>query len=193
MKALKFGLCFFILLSLTACTDGKLKNLTSFIDSYNHFAEEKLTIENFFFQNGSEDTLRAIIGTEEYKFILSLKEDKNSKIKSVKLSMPKTDNAHLKIETTEAFCRVLSHALMAYCSYNQSQANEVADAFALHNPETLYKQGELTMKKGNFYFVYYSDETSSEVMIYNTYLHTIEPTEKPVSRPYYGENFIEKD
>ena len=193
MKALKICLCFFILLCLTACSNNQLKNLTYFIDSYNDISADKLSVGDFFIINGSEDTLRAFIGSNERQIILSLKEDNNSKIEGVKLTLPKAGGTLPKNQETEFFCRVLTCTLKAYCSYDDETAKEVVDALGLNSPETYDKLGELTMKRDNFYFIYYSNEVASEVMIYNTYLHTVETTDKPVSRPYYGENFIEKD
>ena len=55
------------------------------------------------------------------------------------------------------------------------------------------KEGELTLKRGNFYFVYYSTDLISRVIVSNTYLKKIEATEKPVSKPYYAEDFIIKE
>ena len=193
MKALKLSLCFLILLCLSACSDNQLKNLTSFVDSYNKISDNKLTTSDFFFINGSDDTLRAFVDSGENQIILSLKEDNNSKIEGVKLTLPKAEGTLPKNQEAEFFCRVLTCALKAYCSCDEETANEIIDAFGLNSPETYNKLGELTLQRDNYYFVYYSNEVASEVMIFNTYLHTIETTEKPVSRPYYGENLIEKD
>ena len=118
MRTLKLCLCFFILFILTACSDGELKNLTSFIDSYNHFADNKLDIEDFFFIDGSEDTLRAFISGNECQVILSLKEDNNSKIESIKLTLPKNDVTQPKKEECDFFCKALTNSLMAYCMFS---------------------------------------------------------------------------
>jgi hypothetical protein len=193
MRTLKLCLCFFLILLLTACSGGELKNLASFTDTYNHISGNELDLEDFFFVNGSEDTLRAFIGYNECKFILSVKEDDSGKIESIKLTLTKAEGTLPKNEVCDNFCKVLTHTLMAYCSYDEKSAGAVIDAFNLHIPDTLHKQGELTLKRDNFYFVYYSNEIACDVIIYNTYLHTPEPTEKPVSKPYYGEDFIEKD
>ncbi len=193
MKTLKLGLCFLILLCLTACSDGELKIFTSFIDSYNKLADNSLAVEDFFCLNDSESTLRAFITDDECRVILSLNQAENGKIESLKLTLPKTDSTLPRNKARDIFCRVLTHIMMAYCSYDENTANEVIDAFGLCDVETLYKQGELTLKRDNFYFIYYSNEVTSDLMIYNTYLHTVEATEKPVSKPYYGEDFIEKD
>ena len=193
MKTLKLGLCFLIFLCLTACSDGELKNFTSFIDSYNEVADYSLSVEDFFFLDGSETTLRAFIDDDECQVMLSLNRAENGKIESLKLTLPKADSTLPRNKAREIFCRILTHIMMAYCSYDENTADEVINAFGLNEPETLYKQGELTLKRDNFYFIYYSNEVTSDVMIYNTYLHTVEATEKPVSRPYYGEDFIEKD
>ena len=192
MKALKLSLCFFIIFLLSACSDSQLKNLTSFIDNYNDLADDNLSVTDFFYYDACENTPRAFIGDNECKVILSLKEDENSKIESVKLTLPKGNSTLPKEKLRDIFCRVLTHTLKSYCSYDSEIASEILNSFELQNPETLYKQGELTLKRDNFYFVYYSNEVASEVIVYNTYIHTVEPTEKPVSRPYYGEDFIEK-
>ena len=193
MKTLKLGLCFLIFLCLTACSDGELKNFTSFIDSYTEVADYSLSVEDFFFLDGSETTLRAFIDDDECQVMLSLNRAENGKIESLKLTLPKADSTLPRNKAREIFCRILTHIMMAYCSYDENTADEVINAFGLNEPETLYKQGELTLKRDNFYFIYYSNEVTSDVMIYNTYLHTVEATEKPVSKPYYGEDFIEKD
>ena len=194
MKALKSGLCFFIILMLTACSDVKLKNFTAFIDSYNQIAVTKLYAEDFFFYNNSDDTLRTFIGDSEIQVILSLKEDNKGKIESCKATLAKDAVATLpKEQVRDVFCRALSRIIKAYCSFDDKTAYRVIEAFSLNNYDSIYKTGELTTKINNYYFVYYSNEVTSELMIFDTYLYTVETTEKPVSRPYYGEDFIEKE
>ena len=80
---------------------------------------------------------------------------------------------------------------MAYCSYDERTAKEIGDALGLGDNDTFRKKGELTLTRENFYFVYYSDDVTSQLTVYNTYCKKIEETSKPVSKPFYGENFVE--
>ncbi|MBR2893931.1 MAG: hypothetical protein IKB94_08770, partial [Clostridia bacterium] len=66
--------------------------------------------------------------------------------------------------------------------YDRYSAEALLGEFSLGEPSTFLKEGELTKKQDNFYFVYYSTPLVCQVMIYNTYLTEIEPTSKPGNR-----------
>ena len=190
MKALKLGLCFFLTVILTACSGGEFRSLSSFIDTYNRTSTEKLALTDFILTDLGSYT--AFVGEDDV-VLINLKESNNSKIESIKVIITKSPDTQPNESDIAAFREVLANSLIAYCSYERETANETIKAFALDVNETFYKKGELTLKKDNYYFVYYSDEVTNQLMIFNSYLTKIEETSKPVSRPFYGENFIEKD
>lgn len=184
MKTLKLSLCFLIILSFTACTAGEFRNIISFIDTYNELSDIKLSLSDFIV---SDKDYTALI---ENNMSLNLKEDKDGRIYMCRLAINKSENA---ADYCGTYTEVLLNVIRTYCSYDTSKALEIIKAFSFDNKETLMSTGELTLNSENFSFVYYSNEVTSEFRITNTYLKKTETTEKPVSKPYYGENFIEKD
>ena len=125
--------------------------------------------------------------------LLTLKSEKSDIIEEIELSVVKSKTKSPDNIQIELFREILNNVLKAYCNYDDNKIKDIITSFKLDDYQTYIKQGELTLKKENFYFVYYSTELISQVKIYNTYLHKIEPTEKPVSKPYYGEDFIVKE
>ncbi len=188
MKTLKISLCFFLVFLFAACSKGEFRSLSSFVSSYNETSNEKISLTDFIIS--SDDTYAAFL---RGNVLLSLKEGDSGKTEQCKVIITKSPGTLPKSEDTEYFRAVLTHALIAYCSYEKETAEEIIKSFGLFSGDTFMKSGELTLKRENFYFVYYSDEVTNQLTVYNTYLKKIEETSKPVSKPYYGENFIEKD
>ena len=58
--------------------------------------------------------------------------------------------------------------------------------FSLYEKDTYSRQGELYKIDEKFSFVYYSDSFVCDFIISDTYLVEEENTEKPVSKPLYG-------
>ena len=189
MNALKICLCFFIVLSFVSCSKGEFRNIVSFIDSYNELTDSDLSLSDFITDFGSKTDYTAII---DNCVMLNLTEGNDGNIHMCRVITDKS-SGNISAETAEIFRQTLKLTLMAYCSFSSDEAENIIRALNLDSNETFMKQGELTLKKDNFYFVYFSDEIISEVKISNTYLLKTETTEKPVSRPYYGEDFVEKD
>lgn len=188
MKALKISLCFFIIFMFTACSQGEFRSLSSFISCYNETSCKKLSLTDFIIT--SDNTYTAF---PYGNVLLSLKEDTDAKAEECSVVIAKTDGTLPKSEDIAYFREILINTLKAYCSYDETTAKEIIDAFELGNDETYRKKGELALTKENFSFVYYSDDVTNQLRVYNTHLAKIEETSKPESRPYYGENFVEKD
>ena len=186
MKTLKLSLCFFIIFMFSACSEGEFRSLSSFISSYNETASKQISFEDFIIT--SDNSYTAFLYGN---VLLSLRESTDGKIEECKVIIAKPDGTLPKDEDIAYFREVLNHTLMAYCSYDERTAKEISDALGLGDNDTFRKKGELTLTRENFYFVYYSDDVTSQLRVYNTYCKKIEETSKPVSRPYYGENFVE--
>lgn len=193
MKIIKIVLCFFIILSFTACGKCEFMNLYSFTENYNETSEKPISITDFYFQNPLNSSYTAVLGSIGQEVLLTLKSEDSDIIEEATLSIVKDKNTPLDKNQIESFRNILKDLLKAYCSYDDDTAKEIINSFSLDDYETFIKEGELTLKRENFYFVYYSTQLVSQLKIYNTYLHKIEVTEKPVSKPYYGEDFIIKE
>lgn len=190
MRVLKTSLCYFLLFLLCACSKGEFHDLSSFISSYNKTSENKISITDFIINKDGAYT--SLIGEAEDGILLNLKEGVNGKIESIKVIITKAPDTLPKQTDISLFRKVLSDVLVAYCSYKRETVDEIINAFGLNSNSIFERNGELTLKRERFYFVYYSDDVTNQIIILNTYLTKIEETSKPVSKPYYGENFIEK-
>ena len=187
MRTLKISLCFLIITALTACSVGEFRNIVSFIDIYNEISPYPISLSDFIIADENKNEYVLL----KDGMILSISEDNDGKINTLRMIIRKSDiDDSKKIET---YTENLKSVIKAYCGYNNEETEEIIKAFSLNDKNAIDKSCELTLKKSNFYFIYYSNEISSEVRITNTYLQKIEPTEKPESKPFYGENFIEKD
>ena len=193
MKIIKIVLCFFIILSFASCGKSEFMNLYAFTENYNEVSEIKINLTDFYFQNPQNFSYTAVLGSSDNEVLLTLKSEKSDIIEEIEVSVVKSKTKSPDNIQIELFREILNNVLKAYCNYDDNKIKDIITSFKLDDYQTYIKQGELTLKKENFYFVYYSTELISQVKIYNTYLHKIEPTEKPVSKPYYGEDFIVKE
>ena len=191
MKVFKIILCFFIILFLSACGNSEFMNLYAFTENYNKISDSNLSISDFYFQNPQSPIYTAILGNSENKILLTLENRESDIIDKVTVSIVKEKAPSAK--QTELYRKILRDVLAAYCNYDGISSENIISAFGLNENETFIQTGELTLKKDNFYFVYYSTDIISQVMIFNTYLYKIDPTEKPVSKTYYAEDFIIKE
>ena len=186
-------LCFFIIFTLVSCGQNELMDLSIFLHNYNTISDNDLRLTDFIIQKDSDTVYTAVSPESDQNILLSLCQGSKNKIKSCKIALIKEDGSVPTNEESTAFYSEIIDVMSAYCNFDTLQCKEIADSFNLSTAETFAKNGELTLKIDNFYFVYYSTDIISQFIINNTYIQKIEPTEKPVSKPYFGEDFIIKD
>ena len=189
----KISLCFFILWLFASCGNQEFYNILSFTDKYSEISDSTLNISDFSFIESDNTRYTAVLGSNNNEVLLTLKCSHSGNIEEADASLVKENGKIPTPEQADLFRMILINTLMTYCNYDNFSAKEILSALNLIDDTTLLKEGELTLKKGNFYFVYYSTSQISQVKIYNTYLKKIETTEKPVSRPYFAEDFIIKE
>lgn len=178
---------------MTSCGKTEFMNMYSFTENYSRTSNSNLSLSDFYFQSPGADVCTAVLGDEGDEVLLSLKIDVDQIINKVTISLIKQADKPTKSEQLDLFRKTLSNTLQAFCNYDNDYINDILSAFSLKKDKTFTQTGELTLKKDNFYFVYYSTDIICQLMIYNTYLQKIEPTQKPVSKPYYAEDFIIKE
>lgn len=193
MKIIRIVLCFLIILTFASCGKSEFMNLYAFTENYNKTADYKLNISDFAFKEGQKGIYTAFLGDVGNEILLTTKSKEDDTIEEIQMSLIKEKNAPPSYTQTDLFRNVLMNTISAFCSYEKDQTDNIISALTLYDNGSFLKNGELTLKQGNFYFVYYSTDLISQVMIYNTYLHKIEATEKPVSKPYFSEDFIIKE
>lgn len=187
MKYFKVLTCFMFIVILSGCTTNQLMDLSGFIYEYNKIAEDTIDFSDFSFEKDENREFKLIKGN----IFLTLKEGEKGKICQCSLGIVKLNQKGEKSQSltsdTEKFLVMLKNTLQAFCGYDINTSEKLIDEFMLGNETTYSNLGELTKTMDNFYFVYYSTELTSSMTIYNKYLCEIEPTEKPLSKPAYGE------
>lgn len=190
-RIFKFAAIIMIFSLLTACSSESFMDLSIFVRLYGD--EDEIEIEDFYVEKDEEGNYIFYTFFEEENSTVMLKLicDIENKIDEVRIYLPKTDeNGNEKAVATDDIClftEVVASSIKAYTYYSDEETESILKEMCLYDKKAYSDEGELTKTKGNFYFIYLSSHLGSEVMIYNTYLKTIEETEKPESRPLYGE------
>ena len=192
MKMFKISLCFILLFTLVSCGRNEFLSLYAFIDSFNKVSVQHISESDLYFENPKSNHYTAILGNPQEEIALEFICKDQVNIDEIRISLAKNSTVPTQ-EHTKNFLEIFKSTAYIFCGYDENKTNEIISAFNLNTNDTFLKEGELTLKIDNFYFVYYSTKIISQVMIYNTFLHKIEETEKPVSKPYYAEDFILKD
>ena len=175
---------------LTACSQSRFMDLGGFIYSFNRVSDEEIEFEDVYIYNDEADTVYEIfIGENESSVVLKLIEE-NGMIKQVRIAMAKVDqNGETKIpdaETISCFINTAESTIRAWCNFDKEKARALMNEFSLFEKTTYTKQGELFKTEDKFRFIYYSDYFVCDLMITDGYLVEVENTEKPVSKPLYG-------
>ena len=193
MKLFKISLCFFILLIFASCGNHEFYNLSSFADKYSKVSDSSIDISDFYFSEIKDSEYTAVLGEDGCEILLTLQCGQSDNIEEANVSVIKENEQPPDAKHCQLFRQTLINTLITYCNYDNYTANDILTSFNLTDDSSFAEEGELTLKKGNFYFVYYSTNQISQVKIYNTYLRKIEATQKPVSKPYFAEDFIIKE
>lgn len=175
---------------LTACSSESFMNLSVFIRC---FHSQELETEDFYTEKDENrnNVFYTFFEEDGSTVMLKLICSSENKIDEVRIYLPKTDeNAKVRSITTEdisLFTEITASAIEAFTYYSESDTEKILKEMCLYDKNSYKNEGELTKEKDNFYFVYLSSFLGSEVMIYNTYLKKVEPTQKPESRPMFGD------
>ncbi len=175
---------------LTACSKNQFMDLSGFIFGFNRVSDEEIEFEDIYSYTDEGDGVFEIFFDEDEPGVVMKLITENDRIKQIRIAIAKVDgNGHLiapSTETVRDFIEIAESAMRAYCSYEKEKAESILENFGLYNIENYRKEGELTLNEGDFSFVYYSDSFVCDFMISNVFLHKTETTEKPQSKPAYG-------
>ena len=96
MRTLKISLCFLIITALTACSVGEFRNIVSFIDIYNEISPYPISLSDFIIADENKNEYVLL----KDDMILSISEDNDGKINTLRLIIRKSDiDDSKKIET----------------------------------------------------------------------------------------------
>ncbi|MBQ8503285.1 MAG: hypothetical protein IJ491_03295 [Clostridia bacterium] len=173
---------------ITGCSRDEFVSVLRFTDNLNSQKNsEKISLDSYFVQN---EIYSAVFADGEEKILLRLITDEKGYIEEIRLTAQKVDENGQNDPVTEKrknlFTSSIARTVSAYTYLSQEEAEEIIGNMRLNDLSSYKAAGELTLTKGNFCFVYYSTDLVSMFMIYNIHLHPIEKTEKPESKPAYG-------
>lgn len=175
---------------LSACSKNQFMDLGGFVYAFNRVSDEEIEFEDIYSYNDENEGVFEIFFDEDEPDVVMKLITENDRIKQIRIAIAKIDAKAQPVipstETVRDFIEITESAVRAYCSYEKSEAESVLRNFGLYNMENYIKEGELTLNEGDFSFVYYSDSFVCDFMISNVFLHKIEATEKPQSKPAYG-------
>lgn len=189
-KAAVIMTIFFLFAFFNGCAREEFTDLYGFTEEFGYseispsdfYAEKNEDGNNVFYTYFHEETASVML-----KLICT----KKNKIDEIRIYLPKYDeNARVRQTDTQEislFIRIISSAAGAFTDWNDNEITDILDEMRLYDKASYTEEGELTKAKGSFYFIYHSATLGSEFMIYNTYLKEIPETEKPESRPVYGD------
>lgn len=177
-----------LLLSFAGCSKDSFTDIYAFTYYYNKFTDEcRLSLEDYLLHNGTYST---VLEKNGIRLHLALKEADNGKIEEIRLLAAKVDENGNKRDITAAecdfFCERLRAVLSAYTTLGEEGCEAIIGDMRLENPSQFSSEGELTLTKGDWHTVYYSNALASVFTVTNIHLRPVEKTEKPVSKPDFG-------
>lgn len=173
---------------LTACTKDTFMDISAFTDYYNRAAGEKvISLSDYLYRDGAYSR---VFERDGEQILLTLETDSEGKIGEIRLMIPKVDGngkeKPIKGPGKELFTNTLLYVIQAFTVYNSAESEAIAAEMKMNELSSFNSRGELTLTKDEWHFVYYSTQISSVFIIYNIHLSPVEKTQKPESKPAFG-------
>ncbi len=184
-----FLMCLSIIVgSITACSKEEFINVLSFTDNFNKYSvEQEIELTGYIIENNIW-SMPFTDGTEAV--LLRLVTDENGYIEHLRITLSKVDEEGKRSTVNEKrknlFLSTVKKSVMAYTWFSEKEADDIIEKMNLDNLSSYKKEGELNTDIGSFRFVYYSVGLCSVFSVYNIHLHPTEKTEKPESKPAFG-------
>lgn len=175
---------------LCACSRNQFMDLSGFVNAFNRVSDEEIDFEDIYsYTDEGETVFETFIEDDDPNVVIKLIME-NDRINQVRIAVAKIDkNGNAVASSAKVitdFIETVKSSIQAFCGFDNAAVEALLGEFQLYNMENYVKTGELTKNQGSFHFVYFSDSLVCEMMIFNTYLVEIEKTEKPESKPAFG-------
>lgn len=172
----------------SACSKNTFMDISAFTDYYNRAAGERtVKLSDYLYRDGAYSL---VFERDGEQVLLTLETDSDDKINEIRLMIPKVDNKGNEKQISglgkELFTGTLSRVIQAFTLYGEAESENIINEMKLSELSTFNSIGELTLTKDEWHFVYYGTQISSSFMIYNIHLHPIAKTQKPESKPAFG-------
>ncbi|MBQ7117925.1 MAG: hypothetical protein IJN88_06920 [Clostridia bacterium] len=188
--AVKIAILIMLFLFFGGCAREEFMDLFGFTE---RFTYSDIGPEDFFTEMTEEgkNSFFTYFEKENPRIMLKLICTAENKIDEVRIYIPKYDeNADKKSITTEdisLFLKITAASIKAFTNWEEKEIDSILNEMYLYERKAYENEGELTMTKNNFHLIYHSASLGSEFIIINTYLKSVPETEKPESKPLYGD------
>lgn len=174
----------------SACSKNQFMDLGGFVYAFNRVSDKEIEFEDVYVYTDGNDGVFEIFFDDENSNVVMKLITENDRIKQIRIAVARVDDNSRPVvpslETVRNFIRITDSAIRAYCRFGEGEAESVLQKFGLLNMESYSKDGELTLNEGDFSFIYHADSFVCDFMISNVFLNKTETTEKPQSKPAYG-------
>lgn len=173
---------------LTGCTGDEFMGISAFTESFNSFfLTQDISLSSYMIQ---KELYSVQLSDGEESVLLTAVTQDSGYIEEVRITASKIDSKGLESPVNEKrkalFISAVEAAVKAFTYCDDEQIQSVIREMRLNEAAVYSATGEKTTERGYFHLVYYSTELVSMLRIFNIHLHPTETTDKPESRPAFG-------
>ena len=179
--------------SLCACGESGFIDFGTFFERFCELEKGSLSFSDvlYFEEEGEKEYVFSPSGEEagEERIAVRLFSNAEGKLCECRVIFPKLlengSAAALSEDEKSGFLKTCENALSAFSGLSPEKSEAALSALELQSEEAFSKSFEKTKKEKGIYLVALSNEAVTELVIYNSFLHEIEETKKPESRPAF--------
>lgn len=177
-----------IFVSFAGCSKKEYMNVLYFTDNLNSQNEDLDVKMSDYYIKDNIYTLP--VKSENETVIMRLITDENSDIGEIRVTLAKTDEKgktrQINKNHRELYIGTVKKALKAFTYCDDETAAKIAESMKLTGLAPYTSTGEITGRKDNYYFIVFSTDFSVSFTVKNIHISPVEKTEKPESRPAFG-------
>lgn len=189
-NAVKIFASLIIVSFLCACSESAFVDFGTFFERFCESENSSLSFSDVLFSEkdgGKEYVFSPSKGEDgEEKTVIRLFSNSGGKLYECRVIFPKLlENGKPMSRSQgekENFQKICENALSAFSGFSFEKSEAALSELEFESETAFSKSFEKTKKERGIYLVALSNEAVTELVIYNSYLHEIEETQKPESR-----------
>lgn len=189
-KAIRLVFLLLLCILLTACQNTDFINLFSFIENYNDVCQEERKIDfgSFTCETQKDHEILTFFPYATNNVAVRLISDSKQQIGEARIVLRKTDKSGNPVTVSESDLSGFQSAAQFTCyALSNGEIQAVPEKIIPKSTADLSGNNEKTESSGSFYFIYYSNQLVSEIVIKNQWLSPVETTKKPENKKPFAE------
>ena len=190
MKKQTLLLTFVVIIFTTfaACSKKEYMNVLYFTDNLNSQTEGYDVKMSDYYVKDNIYTLP--VKSENETVIMRLVTDENGDIGEIRVTLAKTDEKgkrqQISQQHRQLYNDTVRRMLRAFTYCDEETAGMISESMKLSESAPFTSTGEITSRMDNYYFIVFSTDFSVSFTVKNIHISPVEKTEKPESRPAFG-------